>query len=313
MSANNPFEDSNPFAVFAFDQLQRMRLLQIKFLSNSGSVDTKCHTKHAEDPDFSRQLQPLCPVEHKGKAWCPLRLADHSIQWSQWYIYIFEAPPPAIIPTSTTIQMQPSAMSSQPVSDNRPSTSTQPPAYTASPAQNVNMDSIQKQQEELAKKAAELDRKEQALRNSQAAASGGKNPLLTNRIRVLLIDITKSIWLNKKKVQIKNFPPLPQWCPFGLKPCFYQDINIEIPVDFQKWVRMLFYLWLCKSSNQLATKTTKHIYSEGIFFFNSPWLHIVLQHYRNSRCLDYDRQRRVVWLVVALLFPFHAVFVRLLV
>jgi hypothetical protein len=55
------------------------------------------------------------------------------------------------------------------------------------------MDSIQKQQEELAKKAAELDRKEQALRNSQAAASGGKNPLLTNRIRVLLIDITKSI------------------------------------------------------------------------------------------------------------------------
>jgi hypothetical protein len=65
----------------------------------------------------------------------------------------------------------------QPTASDRPSTSTQPtppPAYTQSPAQNVNMDSIQKQQEELARKAAELDRKEQALRNSQAAANGGK-------------------------------------------------------------------------------------------------------------------------------------------
>jgi hypothetical protein len=31
-------------------------------------------------------------------------------------------------------------------------------------------------------------------------------------------------------------------CPFG--PCIYQDINIEIPVEFQKVVRLGYYLWM---------------------------------------------------------------------
>jgi hypothetical protein len=48
------------------------------------------------------------------------------------------------------------------------------------------------------------------------------------------------------KARINNFPPLPGWCPWKLKPCFYQDISVEIPIDFQKWVRMLYYLWICK-------------------------------------------------------------------
>lgn len=39
----------------------------------------------------------------------------------------------------------------------------------------------------------------------------------------------------------KNFPPLPKCCPIG--PCFYQDISIEIPGEFQIWVRYLFYVW----------------------------------------------------------------------
>jgi len=39
-----------------------------------------------------------------------------------------------------------------------------------------------------------------------------------------------------------NFPPFPKFCP--CKPCFHQDIRLDIPQQFQRWVRMLFYLWL---------------------------------------------------------------------
>ena len=64
----------------------------------------------------------------------------------------------AIIPTAVQTKIPPP-------STNIPA--SQPPAYTQTAAQNINIDSIRKQEEELAKKAAELDRKEQALRNSQ--------------------------------------------------------------------------------------------------------------------------------------------------
>jgi secretory carrier-associated membrane protein len=90
---------------------------------------------------------------------------------------------------------------------------TQPPNYQESSVQNVNLDAIKRQQEELDRKAAELERKEQNLRNLE---QGG--PIKN------------------------NFPPLPVWFP--LKPCFYQDISVEIPLDFQKWVRYLYYLWM---------------------------------------------------------------------
>lgn len=68
-----------------------------------------------------------------------------------------QKPAAAIIPTSA----QPKTSLSTPQS-------VPPPAYGQSAAQNINIDSIRRQEEELARKAAELDRKEQALRNVQS-------------------------------------------------------------------------------------------------------------------------------------------------
>ncbi|XP_050970105.1 secretory carrier membrane protein 2, like [Labeo rohita] len=73
-----------------------------------------------------------------------------------------------------------------------------------------------RQQAELEKKAAELERKEQELRDRNTA-------------------------LGKEN----NWPPLPKFCP--VKPCFYQDFNEEIPVEYQRVCKMMYYLWMYHS------------------------------------------------------------------
>lgn len=72
--------------------------------------------------------------------------------------------------------------------------------------------SLKRRQEELDRKAAELDRREQQLQ--------GNIP------------------------QLNNWPPLPD--NFCVKPCFYQDFNLEIPPEFQRLVKHLYYTWMCK-------------------------------------------------------------------
>lgn len=114
-----------------------------------------------------------------------------------------QSKPAAIIPTNTTNTYQPTAQNIDQA----------PPTYTPSSSQHLDLNAIEKQQDELNRRAAELDRREQMMNSP----TGG---------------------------QEKNFPPTPRWFPKPLQPCFYQDINREIPVEFQKWVRLLFYLWL---------------------------------------------------------------------
>ncbi|KAE8589127.1 hypothetical protein XENTR_v10022897 [Xenopus tropicalis] len=79
-----------------------------------------------------------------------------------------------------------------------------------------------RRQEELNRKAEELDRRERELQSAALGASGTRQ---------------------------NNWPPLPSFCP--VKPCFYQDISVEIPQDFQKTVSIMYYLWLCNTGTLL--------------------------------------------------------------
>uniref|UniRef100_A0A8C3LSU9 Secretory carrier-associated membrane protein n=1 Tax=Chrysolophus pictus TaxID=9089 RepID=A0A8C3LSU9_CHRPC len=73
------------------------------------------------------------------------------------------------------------------------------------------------QQAELERKAAELEKKERELQNNAASINPRQN----------------------------NWPPLPRKCP--IKPCFYQDFSADIPADYQRICKMLYYLWMLHS------------------------------------------------------------------
>jgi len=90
--------------------------------------------------------------------------------------------------------------------------SAAPPPYTPSAQQTATSADFQRRQEELERKAAELARREAELN------------------------------ANTFNVRANNWPPIPSFIP--LTPCFYQDINVDIPVEFQEVVKRLYYLWL---------------------------------------------------------------------
>ncbi|XP_023128408.1 secretory carrier-associated membrane protein 2 [Amphiprion ocellaris] len=89
----------------------------------------------------------------------------------------------------------------------QPSTEPSPQATAAAAQAN-----LLRQQEELERKAAELDRREQEL---QSRGPTGKE---------------------------NNWPPLPK--SFPIKPCFYQDFSEEIPAEYQRVCKMMYYLWM---------------------------------------------------------------------
>lgn len=40
-----------------------------------------------------------------------------------------------------------------------------------------------------------------------------------------------------------NWPPLPRFFP--IKPCFYQNFEEEIPEDYRRMCKRMYYLWMC--------------------------------------------------------------------
>lgn len=114
--------------------------------------------------------------------------------------------PPTYVQPTVGVTNQPAVVNPTPTPAN-------PPAYTPSAQQQVTTAEFQRRQEELEKKAEELARKEEELKSVGSGAA-----------------------------RQDNWPPLPSFCPVG--PCFYQDINVDIPLEFQKIVRMLYYLWM---------------------------------------------------------------------
>jgi len=105
-----------------------------------------------------------------------------------------------------------------------------PPAYTPSGQQITSAD-FQRRQEELERRARDLERREEELKNSRAQNYNARQ---------------------------NNWPPIPSFCPF--QPCFYQDINVDIPVEFQRIVRNLYYLWVAHVGLLLANMLVALIY-----------------------------------------------------
>ncbi|KAA0186273.1 Secretory carrier-associated membrane protein [Fasciolopsis buskii] len=99
-----------------------------------------------------------------------------------------------------------------------------PPTYSSAEAKILTTAELERRQRELDAKAAELARREEEQNRlaAQAQLRGfGSGPP-------------------------KNWPPLPQFFP--CKPCFYQNIELEINLEYQKVVRVGYYLWIAYAS-----------------------------------------------------------------
>ncbi|XP_061655657.1 secretory carrier-associated membrane protein 1-like isoform X3 [Phyllopteryx taeniolatus] len=119
---------------------------------------------------------------------------------------------------------KPTAMASKPPTQPAIMKPTEePPVYSQPRVQESTggAGELLRRQEELERKAAELDRREREMQS--LSASGGRR---------------------------NNWPPLPEKFPVG--PCFYHDVTVDIPVEYQKTVKIMYYLWMFHTGTLLA-------------------------------------------------------------
>lgn len=76
------------------------------------------------------------------------------------------------------------------------------------------------EEEELKRKQEELDQKAEELRLREE-------------------ELQRNLGFETRR---NNFPPFPDRCP--IQPCFYQDFTVDIPAEFQKITKMVYYLWI---------------------------------------------------------------------
>ncbi|EYC34217.1 hypothetical protein Y032_0001g308 [Ancylostoma ceylanicum] len=86
--------------------------------------------------------------------------------------------------------------------------------------------------DELFRKQEELERKSQELRQREEEL---------NRRQQQQQNMNTGAHANTSQ-RPHNWPPLPAFIP--IEPCFYQDIEVEIPVQFQKTVTVVYYVFL---------------------------------------------------------------------
>uniref|UniRef100_A0A915CN91 Secretory carrier-associated membrane protein n=1 Tax=Ditylenchus dipsaci TaxID=166011 RepID=A0A915CN91_9BILA len=100
-----------------------------------------------------------------------------------------------------------------------PASATRPLSSTTIP---ISDEDLFRQQEELRKREQDLQRRQQEFERRQQSIGGGAG--------------------GGRAPHPHNWPPVPSFVP--VEPCFYQDIDVEIPVQFQETVRMVYYVYL---------------------------------------------------------------------